>query len=347
VSGSKLIEAGPAIAFARDFGRRFIVSIDTEEDFDWDAPFSRTGHSLASTPALAEGQAYFAGSGVAPLYLVDYPITRDGPARDILGRAASDGAADIGLQLHPWVTPPFDEAVNAFNSYAGNLPEATERAKLHTLYDAILEGFAVRPQSYRAGRYGLGPRSMAMLANLGVACDTSVRSHFDYRRGGGPDYRGLPLAPFWTGPDRAIAELPLSSPYVGLMRRFGDRIFHSVSDEFRLRSVLARLGLVERIPLTPEGTGPTEAKAAVAEGAALDLPLLMLSFHSPSLVPGNTPYVRDAADLVAFYRWWDEVLGALDDHGYRPASLSQALAAIVDAPSASPLAKRAAPPLSA
>ncbi|TXC69195.1 WalW protein [Sphingorhabdus soli] len=337
---------GPAIGFDPALGRRFLVTIDTEEDFDWGAPFSRTAHSLASTAALAEGQTYFHGAGVNPLYLVDYPVAFDTTARDILGRAAADGEAEIGLQLHPWVTPPFEEAVNAHNSYTGNLPAALERAKLRALYDAAVEGFAVQPRSYRAGRYGLGSETMAILAELGVACDTSVRAHYDYRAAGGPDYSTAPLRPFWTGPDNSIAELPLTSPYVGLLRRFGGPLFHSVTDRSRVRSLLSRLRLVERVPLTPEGTTAAEAVAAIAECAALDLPVLVLSFHSPSLAPGNTPYVRDAADLAKFYGWWDKVLRALSDHGYAAASLDQILSAICPDGESSPLAKRSRAPLS-
>ena len=342
----RVYQQGPEIAFAPGLGRRFLVTIDTEEDFDWDAPVSRTAHSLAPPAALADGQAYFQGAGVNPLYLVDYPVAFDATARDVLGRAAADSEAEIGLQLHPWVTPPFDEPVNAHNSYTGNLAPALQRAKLRVLYDALVEGFAVAPRSYRAGRYGLGTETMAMLAELGVACDTSVRAHYDYRDAGGPDYSTAPLRPFWTGHDNAIVELPLTSPYVGALRRFGGPIFHSVSDRSRVRSLLSRARLVERIPLTPEGTTASEAVAAIAECAALDLPVLVLSFHSPSLAPGNTPYVRDAADLATFYGWWDKVLRALSDHCYAAASLDQLLSAIEPAIASSPLAKPAAAPLS-
>lgn len=342
----KVYRQGPDIAFDRDLGRRFLVTIDTEEDFDWMAPFSRTAHSLASTVALRQCQDYFRGQGVNPLYLVDYPVAFDATARDVLGRAAADNEAEIGLQLHPWVTPPFDEAVNAHNSYAGNLPAATERAKLRTLYDALVEGFAVGPRSYRAGRYGLGPDTMDMLAELGVACDTSVRTHFDYRHLGGPDYSDAPLRPFWTGPDDRIAEFPLTSPYIGALRALGGRIFHSGLARSRVQSLLARARLVDRIPLSPEGTNAREAVAAIAECAALDLPLLVMSFHSPSLVPGNTHYVRDAADLATFYAWWDTVLRALSDYGFAAASLDQLLAALEPRDATSPLAKREAAPLS-
>ena len=55
--------------------------------------------------------------------------------------------------------------------------------------------------------------------------------------------------------------------------------------------------------------------------------LLVLSFHSPSLVPGHTPYVRDAADLRRFWTWWGAVLARLDRLGVRAASLDEVLAA--------------------
>src|SRR3546814_11122151 len=48
-------------------------------------------------------------------------------------------------------------------------------------------------------------------------------------------------------------------------------------------------------------------RIAVGEGARV----LNFAFHSPSLVPGHPPYVRDAADLAAFHAWWDRVLDLL------------------------------------
>ena len=58
---------------------------------------------------------------------------------------------------------------------------------------------------------------------------------------------------------------------------------------------------------------------------ALDdgLPLLVFSFHSPSLAPGHTPYVRSLSALDAFHDWWRTVFAYLERRGVRPASLSQ------------------------
>ena len=65
-------------------------------------------------------------------------------------------------------------------------------------------------------------------------------------------------------------------------------------------------------------------KVGSGNGPAIDIaldqgvPVLNFSFHSPSLRPGNTPYVRTAADLDRFYRWWDAVLDHLGRRGVVP-----------------------------
>ena len=51
------------------------------------------------------------------------------------------GRAEIGIQLHPWVNPPFEEEVTPRNSFAGNLPRALEHAKFRNLREAIERNF--------------------------------------------------------------------------------------------------------------------------------------------------------------------------------------------------------------
>jgi hypothetical protein len=307
---------------------RFWVTIDTEEDFDWTAPFARTGYRLASVPALGACQNYFAEAGVHPIYLVDWPIVTDDRAVEILGEGLRRGACEIGAQLHPWVTPPHDEDVSARNSYAGNLPRDLQRAKMTALRDAIADRFGIAPTVYRAGRYGLGPDTAAMLAELGFLCDTSVRSGFDYRAGHGPDYRNARLEPWWvrTGAG-AVLEVPVTTVFGGLLGHAGRRVYHHVARSgTRAGAALARLGIVERIALTPEGIPASRARKAIDIAVDRGVPVLNFSFHSPSLQPGNTPYVRSDADLDRFYRWWDVVLDHLARRGVEPTTSAAILA---------------------
>ncbi len=321
------------ITLAPDFGTRFLLFVDTEEEFDWNAPFDRAATAVTALDGMARGQAYFAAAGVRPVYVTDWPVLESDAAAAMMGQWVADGTADIGAHLHPWVNPPHVETVNLANSYVGSLPEAVEAAKLEALCEKIAARFGARPVAYRAGRYGVGPNSARLLEAAGFRLDTSVRPRFDYSKQSGPDFRGLPIHPWWAGPARGLIELPLSTAFTGLLRGAGERLYHrtqglgQVSGAW-VSGALSRARLLSRVPLTPEGVPVADAIAAIdaliGEGARV----LNFSFHSPTLGIGHTPYVRDAADLAAFYSWWDAVLAHLDRRGVRAASLDQLLAAV-------------------
>lgn len=315
------------MVFGPDFGTRFSITVDTEEEFVWGAGFARTGHSLASVPALAEGQRYFASAGVKPLYYVDAPVLGSGEAAAIFRGLVADGSADFGVHLHPWVTPPFVEAVNANNSYAGNLIESVERSKIRANRDLMEKAIGLRPIAYRAGRYGIGPNTLNILAEEGFCIDSSVRSLFDYRDDGGPDFRNATLHPHRVGPQGRIVELPLTTLFTGHGNRLGRTLYRRLDTTPTVRGLLARAGLIERIPLTPEGVPADKACEAIDIALDIGLPLLTMSFHSPSLAPGHTPYVRNMANLATFYRWFDVVL----DHCARLGIVNASVGDIVTA----------------
>lgn len=306
--------------------QRFILTVDTEEEFDWSKPLKRTGHSLETVPRLRKFQQFCESHGVVPVYLIDYPIATSGLAAEILRDAVAAGRAEVGVQLHPWVSPPHDEEVTPRNSYAGNLPPELERAKLLHLRDAIEKNLGAAPLIYRAGRYGVGPNTAAFLREAGIAIDTSVRPGFDYRAGHGPDFTAFPLQPWWIGEGGGLMELPLTTVFAGALRPAGPGLYPLVSAIPRATSLLARLGLLERIPLTPEGTTIREALRAIDLAVAADLPILVFSFHSPSLSPGYTPYVRADQQLDDFYEWWRLAFTRLAERGVSPTSVREVIA---------------------
>lgn len=320
---------GDFVRFAPGFGSRFIVTVDAEEEFDWSAPFDRAGHSLNSVPQMGKFQEFCEGFGVAPIYLVDYPVATDPRTRDVLGPALAAGRAEIGIQLHPWVNPPHVEEINERNSFAGNLSPELERAKFRKLRDAIEQNLGATPQIYRAGRYGVGPETASILSESGIAIDSSVRSLFDYRDGerGGPNFRDHPLHPYWIDRRGGLMELPLTTVYWGMLRKQGRIIHPALWRAPRMRGVLARLSLLERIPLTPEGVPRDEALKGIDIAIDDGLPILNFSFHSPSLRPGNTPYVRDEADLDRFYDWWRACFDYLAMREVQPTSIKEIMAA--------------------
>lgn len=316
------------VRFADDFGQRFILTVDTEEEFDWSKPIAREGHTVRSIARLAKFQEFCEGQGICPVYLIDYPIATSPAAGDILRDAVQAGRAEIGVQLHPWVSPPFEEEITVRNTFAGNLPPALEREKFMRLRAAIKANFGADPLIYRAGRYGVGPNTAEILIDGGIAIDTSVRARFDYSVDGGPNFRDFPIRPYWLDQPAGLMELPLTTVYWGLLRQLGPWLYPKMWRVPRLRGALARIGLLERIPLTPEGVTLEEAVRGIDIAVDEALPLLVFSFHSPSLAPGFTPYVRSEDDLDALYDWWRGVFAYLAQRGVKPVNVRQLMAAV-------------------
>ncbi|MCP5397329.1 MAG: polysaccharide deacetylase family protein [Sphingomonadaceae bacterium] len=319
--------SGSRATFADGFGQRALLTVDTEEEFDWNGPFRSSGHGLDHVARLRKFQQFCEGIDVSPVYLIDWPVATSPLAIEIIGDAVDRGTAEVGIQLHPWVNPPYDEEVNSFNSFAGNLPRDLERAKFLRLRDEIEKNFKIAPKIYRAGRYGLGPNTAALLKEAGVPIDSSVRAKFDYSSHHGPDFRHHPLEPYWVDAENSLLELPLTTVFWGMLRKQGDFLFPMLKRLPAALGLLTRLAMLERISLTPEGVTASEALRAVDIALDDGLPLLILSFHSPSLVPGNTPYVHSEGELDLLYDWWRQIYAYLGQRSVRPTTVKEILTA--------------------
>ena len=319
--------AADRVKFPADFGKRFAVFIDTEEEFDWTKPRSREATATSAIRYLPEFQRLMDAHRICPTYLIDYPVADNPQATEILTTMLSAGNCRVGTQLHAWVNPPHDEEIIPINSFAGNLPIELERAKLMALTERITTAVGIRPTIYRAGRYGVGPNSATLLEEAGYQIDVSVRPHFDYSNEGGPNFLRHNPRPYWAGSSGNLLELPLGVTYTGQLRRYGRLLYGDGQTNGRRIAGLARAGMLARVALTPEDMPVEDVKRAIDAMLSDGQQFLSFSFHSPSLTPGHTPYVRNSADLTNFYGWWDKVLTFLSAHNVMPASVDEILAA--------------------
>ena len=289
-----------------------VTMIDAEEAFDWSAPFSRNARDVTSMGAQWRAHRVFERHNVVPVYLADHPVASQdagiGPLRELL----ADRACDVGAQLHPWVNPPYSEALGEDNSFAGNLPVAAELAKAEVLTNALTDAFGQRPLIYRTGRFGVGLRTGDVLKRLGYLADSSVAPCWPPA-----SLRHEPAAwaatpgPYWVDRERTLMEIPVSAALVGALsgpvgHRLAPTVFSPWAERLHLPGIAARLGLLERIRLTPEGMTIEEAKRLARSMLAGGHRVFVLTYHSPSLEPGNTPYVRDLAQRDRFLAWLDE-----------------------------------------
>lgn len=289
-----------------------LVVVDTEEEFDWTQPFSRGSTATRSIPAQSAVQPIYDRFGVVPTYVVDYPVATDPAAVNLLRRLKEEGRAEIGAHLHPWVTPPHAEKVSARNSYECNLPPSLERSKIAALTEAIESAFGDRPTIFKAGRHGFGATTARAISALGYKIDCSLLPYHDMRGDGGPDFARACADPHWLYAAPNVLEVPVTNGFFGRLAKVGPSIAHLFDNraavKLRIPGLLGKAGLVTRSRLSPEGIPAAEQCRLIDALVKRGQRVFTLVYHSPSLVPGNTPYVRDEAELAAFLATIEQVL---------------------------------------
>src|ERR1700739_3793474 len=289
-----------------------VVVVDTEAEFDWEAARPRRARGVTSVKYQDRAQRIFERYGVRPTFALDFPVSSTPEAFEFIRDLHRSGACEIGAHLQPWDNPPLVEQITDENSYPGNLSFELERERLSQLTHSIETNLGVRPRIYKAGRYGVGRATAGILAELGYEIDVSAVPGTDLGRGFGPDFSHCSARPYWFGEDPRLLEIPLSIGYTGLLAQTGTVAYALTMNE-RLKAlhvpgILARLRLVERITLTPEGISFDEQRRLTHALLRGGHRVFSFTYHSTSLAPGYTPYVRNEADLDAFLRRIDQYL---------------------------------------
>ncbi len=120
----------------------------------------------------------------------------------------------------------------------------------------------------------------------------------------GPDFSGFGIHPFRFGEGGRRLGIPLTIGHVGLLSGGHGALYRWIDtpagNRLRVKALASRLRLIERIQLSPEGYSLAEQIRLVRRRLAQGQRIFNLSYHSPSLMPGGAPYVRDANDLARF-----------------------------------------------
>ncbi len=306
--------ARPVAAIERPGPPACTIVIDTEEDFPWADPVEGTPDNTGHLRHLPELQAVFGAFGAIPAYMVTWRVLEDPDAVALLRRECEAARCTLGLHLHPWVTPPLLGLRDHRLSFAGNLAPDIEAAKLRALAARFESAFGFPARTYRAGRYGLGPATPALLEEMGITVDTSVAPRSDFSAEGGPDYGGFDYAPFWFGASRRVLELPLGRAIVGFAGSHAPALYRAAHGGIPLAgSLVTRLRLAERMTLSPEGHDAPTMIRLVRRLAARGQTIYPVSFHSSSIWPGQNPYVTSPAEQRQFYDRLSAVLAHMRD----------------------------------
>ena len=269
------------------------VSIDTECD---KGPAWRVRRPLAfegvTDGVVRRLHPLFERFGAKPTYLLSPEVIRDEACVETFRRIAP--SCELGTHLHGELAEPGAHEPDVTADFQRDYPPDIERQKLTYLTDLFIRAFDHQPQSFRAGRFGIGPASIGILESLGYAVESSVTPHMDWTSSGAPGLAFLdaptqPYRPDPTDPGRLGTAGLLEVP-VTIRRRF-------------LNSIPGIGGRVDPRWLRP--TRGTEAgivrvaedEIAAARRAAPHRPVILNAmFHNVEVVPHLSPYATNEED---------------------------------------------------
>jgi len=176
------------------------ISIDCESD---KGPGWRSQRPLCFagiTDGIARRLApLFAHHRARPTYLISPEVLRDDASCAVL--RAQRGAAELGTHLHGEHAEPGAHEPEVTRALQRDYPEPVERAKLASLTAGFRTAFDAAPRSFRAGRFGIGGNTIAILEALDYRVESSVTPRVDWSPvAPGLDFRAAPSQPYRPDP---------------------------------------------------------------------------------------------------------------------------------------------------
>ncbi|KAB2889100.1 MAG: hypothetical protein F9K32_14065 [Desulfobulbaceae bacterium] len=288
------------------------VTIDTEED-EWNS-VGILNPSVKNIHALLYFQERCDSYRVIPTYLINYPVATAASSRKVIERLLSQGNCEIGTHCHPWNTPPLKEEQTKANSYLCNLPQELVEQKLTVMHDTIKANFGISPKVFRAGRWGFGKFVLANLARLGYTVDTSITPFHSWSDSIKIDYKCKANQAFFLSSTESVGavirdngkimEVPPTMGYLQRNDLLCHKIYNVATNAFfkrlKLNGLLDKLGLVNFRWLSPEFSDENEMIKLTEKQFGNNGKFVNMFFHSSTLQPGLTPFVRNQHDLDVF-----------------------------------------------
>lgn len=312
---------------------KLAVVIHAEEEFDWNGGFCRFNDSVTHHQELIVLIREMLKIGAKVTLAMDYPFVTSAGGQQVINtfRDQAGEAIEFAAHLHPWVNPPYletgeDGVASELESYPGNLSAELEFEKIQVLSHAIKRETGLSPVTYLAGRYGIGPNTRRILQRLGYRVDLSISAFSNFTHQQGPDFSTFNNRMFQQD---QITYLPHTcsrmSAFPWASKTLNDHPLLLTGQDFTTRVVRKMLG-VRTYRLSPEGVPLKDLIAAARHQLKLGHHQLVLSFHSPTVKPGMTPYVSSAdeyqtfrATTLDFIEWFNRLP---DSEMFLPASLA-------------------------
>jgi len=279
----------------------FVLSVDTEEEWDWSGPFPQQDFSVNNVAKLADFQQMCDGIGIKPTYFVDYAVADNSSSAEVLKSLVTDNNCEIGAHLHPWCNPPFFGYVGEKESHVVSLPIEQIEKKLSTLTSRLTEQFGYTPRSFRTGRWGIDSKVIQLLVKHGFKVDSSIYPFF---RSKYFSCQGAPNRPYWpalnnplkiNNNQKDIFELPITAGFNHSNFKLCEHLYrilsHPAISYSRLEGIAWRTHLLRRSYLSPELFNTNEMLSLCRIVLNKNYPVLHMFLHSSSLIDNNNSLV--------------------------------------------------------
>jgi hypothetical protein len=311
----------------------FTMTIDTEEEWDWDSHWPTANLSLSNIYLLPQFQELCERHGVSTTYFANRAVFDSAPGRDILLALADRPNVEIGMHIHPWNTPPLTNSghVRSRETYLHNLDNSAIREKLESVYGCFRSA-GMAPISFRGGRYSSGGIIHEFLQDNHFIADVSICPYSSWPDDGAPDYRDRGLQPTRIAPRRVgqspLWEIPLTLAFsrrpFRLWRRWYDLVERSWLSKLRLIGIGERLGIVRKVWLNFESPLGEHMESLLRHLQNAPLPAICFTVHSSSLMPGGNAFTRTESDSDRLFARLDRVFRWLRNKPiFQPATVSQ------------------------
>jgi hypothetical protein len=282
-----------------------LVTVDTEEAWDWAGPFPTHGYSLDHIFRLCEFQELCSKYDMRPTYFANYAVMADSKTSEVMMKISLESGAEVGMHIHPWNTPPIIDLRNILprDTYLHNAADEQVQSKMQSVLDAHLAA-GVRPTSFRGGRYSSSTAIQNFLIRNGFKADCSIVPYSRWKESGSPDYRSRDIFPrridVQAVKGGGLWEIPLSLGFTrkpfGLWAKFYDFVENSALGKLRTIGIVERVGIVSRVWLNFETDGDRKWERFLKLLLEMQVPTITITVHSTALFSGLTPYTRDLVD---------------------------------------------------
>jgi len=249
----------------------------------------------------------FRAHGAKATYLVSPEVMRD--ERSVHALAKPNHEVELGTHLHSELVEPNAPVPQITAAFQRDEPNEVEQlTKLTALFK---DTFGRAPRSFRAGRFGIGPRTIGALEDLGYLLDSSVTPNVGWTSSGAPglEFFGAPTQPYHPNreePKRRgeakLWEIPITIHPHTLSRVPG--IGAALGRTLPARWLRPTKGTSHDLVRIAKDEIKSHARTQSSQPCILNM-----MFHNVEIIPGTSPYADDEIQAEGILRRLYDLLG--------------------------------------